>query len=279
MFEFSDEQIERYSRHIILPHVGGKGQKKLLSSKVLTIGTGGLGSPAAFYLAAAGIGTLGLVDSDRVDRSNLQRQILHTTSDLGVPKTESAAKKLRDLNPDCTVVEHALRVDSGNILELIEAYDVVIDGTDNFPARFLINDACVMAKKPLIHAGVFRFEGQATTIVPGEGPCYRCVFSEPPPPGMVPGCQEAGILGCVAGILGTVQATEAIKVLLGIGEPLIGKLLLFDALEMQFRKVSIPRDRDCAICGENPTITRLIDYDLECEIGNDSKNWRLNHGY
>lgn len=261
---FSEEQIERYSRHLILPQIGGKGQRKLLDSRVLIIGAGGLGSPAAYYLAAAGIGRLGLADGDEVDRSNLQRQILHHTPDLGIPKTESAARKLTALNPDCQVVQHPNRVDASTILSLLEGYDVAIDGTDNFPSRFLINDACVMAKKPLIHAGVYQFEGQATTIVPGESPCYRCVFPEPPPPGLVPSCREAGILGCVAGILGTIQATEAIKVLLGIGEPLLGILLIFDALEMQFRRVAIPKDRECAICGEHPTITRLLDSDPKC---------------
>ncbi|MBN2325930.1 MAG: molybdopterin-synthase adenylyltransferase MoeB [Candidatus Omnitrophica bacterium] len=265
MFHFSDEQIERYSRHIILPHVGGKGQEKLLESKVLMIGAGGLGSPAAYYLTAAGIGTLGLADDDAVDRSNLQRQILHFTSDLGAPKTRSAARKLADLNPDCQIHQHSLRVDSSNILDLIDPYDVILDGTDNFPARFLINDACVMARKPLIHAGVFRFEGQATTIIPGETPCYRCVFPEPPPLGMIPSCQEAGILGCVAGIMGAIQATEAIKVLLKIGEPLLGKLLIFDALAMQFRQAAIPRDKECAICSDHPTITQLIDYNQSCD--------------
>jgi molybdopterin/thiamine biosynthesis adenylyltransferase len=265
-FTFTDQQIERYSRHIILPKVGGKGQTKLLQSKVLVIGTGGLGSPAAYYLAAAGIGTIGLVDDDNVDLSNLQRQILHSTPDVGVGKTESAEQKLSALNPDCKIQQHPIRVDSSNILELIEPYDVILDGTDNFPARFLINDACVMTKKPLIHAGVHRFEGQAMTIVPGEGPCYRCIFHEPPPPGLVPSCQEAGILGCIAGVLGTIQATEAIKVILNIGEPLIGKLLVFDALEMNFRRVTIPHNNECAVCGENPSITTLIDYDQTCEL-------------
>jgi len=264
MFGFSDEQIERYSRHLILPQVGGKGQRKLLDSKALIVGAGGLGSPVAYYLAAAGIGTLGLADSDRVDRSNLQRQILHSTPDIGIPKTESEAHKLIALNPDCQVVQHPIRIDSSTILALIEGYDVVIDGTENFPTRFLINDACVMAKKPLIHAGVYRFEGQATTILPGVSPCYRCVFPEPPPPGLVPSCREAGILGCVAGVLGAIQATEAIKVLLGIGEPLLGILLIFDALEMQFRRVAIPKDPECAICGEHPTIARLFDSDPSC---------------
>lgn len=264
MEEFSEEQIERYSRHMILPQIGGKGQRKLLASKALVIGAGGLGSPAAYYLAAAGVGTLGLVDSDTVDYSNLQRQILHSTADVGVAKTASAARKLTGLNPDCRVIQHPVRVNSSNLMDLIESYDAIIDGTDNFPTRFLINDACVMAKKPLIHAGVYRFEGQAMTIIPGESPCYRCVFPEAPPPGLIPSCREAGILGCVAGVMGTIQATETIKVLLGIGEPLTGTLLIFDALEMRFRRVAIPHDRDCAICGDHPTITRLLDSNAGC---------------
>lgn len=266
MFDFSEDQIRRYSRHIILPHVGGKGQKKLLAGKVLVIGTGGLGSPAAYYLAAAGVGTIGLVDDDVVDLSNLQRQILHSTPEVGIPKTESAARKLQNLNPDVRIVQHNYRLNSSNILDVIQRYDVVLDCTDNFPTRFLINDACVMARKPLVHAGIFRFEGQCFTIIPGEGPCYRCLFPEPPPAGLVPSCQEAGILGCVAGVIGTVQATEAVKVLLNLGQPLVGKLLTFDALEMTFRKVSIPRDKDCAVCSDHPTITELVDYEQACEI-------------
>ncbi len=266
MFEFNDTQIERYSRHIILPHVGGKGQKKLLQSKVLVIGTGGLGSPALFYLAAAGVGTLGIVDDDEISLSNLQRQILHTTPEIGTSKTDSAAKKLNAINPDVHVVQHQTRVDASNIMQILEAYDLVVDATDNFPARFLINDACVMSKKPLIHAGIFRFEGQILTIIPGKGPCYRCLFPEPPPPGLVPGCHEAGILGCVAGVMGTIQATEAIKVLLDLGEPLIGRMLTFDALEMNFRRITVPRDNDCAVCSGHPTITELIDYEQTCNV-------------
>ncbi|RJP23828.1 MAG: molybdopterin-synthase adenylyltransferase MoeB [Candidatus Omnitrophota bacterium] len=264
-YDFTEDQIERYSRHIILPNVGGKGQRTLLRSKALVLGAGGLGSPAALYLTTAGVGTLGIVDCDTVELSNLNRQILHSTKEVGVNKTDSAKWKLKNLNPDVNVINYHLRVHSSNIFDLIGGYDVVLDGTDNFPARFLINDACVMAKKPLIHAGVFRFEGQAMTILPGKGPCYRCVFSEPPPPGLVPSCQEAGILGSIAGILGAIQATEAIKVLLGIGEPLVGRLFLFDALEMQARTITIPRDTHCAVCGKHPTITKLIDYEETCE--------------
>ncbi len=266
-FNFSEEQVERYSRHIILPKVGGKGQRKLLDSKVLVVGAGGLGSPAAYYLTAAGIGTLGIVDDDTVSLSNLNRQILHRTQDVGTSKTKSAAQTLQELNPDVHIIQHNLRIRAENILELITDYDVVVDGTDNFPSRFLINDACVMAKKPLIHAGVFRFEGQAMTIIPDAGPCYRCVFPEPPPPGLVPSCQEAGILGCIAGVLGTIQATETVKVLLGIGEPLIGRLFIFDALELCARTVTIPRNKDCAICSDHPAITQLIDYEKTCEMG------------
>lgn len=266
MVEFTDEQITRYSRHIILPKVGGKGQKKLLQSKALVIGAGGLGSPSAYYLAAAGVGTIGIVDDDVVDISNLQRQILHSTPEVGVAKTESAAQKLTKLNPDVNIIQHNFRLNSTNILDLIKEYDVVLDGTDNFPTRFLINDACVMAKRPLIHAGIFRFEGQIITIKPYEGPCYRCLFPEPPPAGLVPSCHEAGVLGCIAGVMGTIQATEAIKVLLDLGEPLVGKLLTFDALEMNFRKVSVPRDKDCPICSDHPTITELIDYEESCEL-------------
>ncbi len=256
----SKDQIERYSRNIVLPSVGEEGQLKLLASSVIVIGAGGLGSPSLYYLAAAGVGTLGVVDNDVVDYSNLQRQILHATPDIGINKTDTASRKLNQLNPDCKIIQHSLRVNSKNILELIEPYDVVLDCTDNFPARFLANDACVIAGKTLVHAGVSQFAGQATTIVPGEGPCYRCIFSEPPPPGLVPGGKEAGILGSVAGTLGTIQATEAIKIILGIGSALVGKMVIYDALEMQFRHVSIPRDNECAVCGANPTITLPIDY-------------------
>ncbi len=261
MSDLTKEQIERYIRQIILPDFGERGQKKLQDGRVLVAGTGGLGSPAAFYLAAAGIGTLGIVDDDMVELSNLQRQILHSTPDIGSRKTASAAEKLSALNPDVTVVQHKLRVNSVNIRGLIRDYHIVLDCTDNFPARFLFNDACVMEKKPLVHAGVFQFEGQAMTVVPGAGPCYRCIFPEPPPPGLIPTGRRAGILGCVAGVLGTIQATEAIKILLGIGEPLVGTLLIYSAREMNFRRVAIPRDKNCAVCGDRPTITELIDYE------------------
>jgi len=259
MSHLTEQQIERYQRNIILPPIGEEGQWKLLQSKVLVIGTGGLGSPAAYYLAAMGVGTLGIADNDIVSLSNLQRQILHTTKDIGRPKTESAAEKLANLNPDVRIVPHRLRVNAKNILELIAPYDIVIDATDNFPARFLANDACVMAKKPLVHAGVFHFEGQIMTIVPGEGPCYRCVFPEPPPPGLIPTGAAAGIMGCVPGIMGAIQATEAIKYLIGLGKPLIGTLLTFNILEMNFRRVYVPKDKDCPLCGDRPSITALVD--------------------
>jgi adenylyltransferase/sulfurtransferase len=262
LFGMSEEQIERYSRHIILPEIGGVGQRKLFEARVLIVGAGGLGSPAALYLAAAGVGTLGLVDMDVVDLSNLQRQVLHHTPDVGKPKLDSARRKLTAMNPDLNLITHERRLMAHNALEVLGDYDIVLDGTDNFPARYLINDACVMLKKPLVHAGIFRFEGQILVIQPGEGPCYRCLFPDPPPEGMVPSCQEAGILGAVAGTLGVLQATEAIKLICGIGAPLVGKLLIYDALNADFRKVRIPRDPDCAICGPNPTIQELVDITL-----------------
>jgi len=265
--QFTDEQIERYSRQIILPEVGGKGQEKLLNSKVLLIGCGGLGSPCAYYLAAGGVGTIGLVDSDRVELNNLQRQIVHFTDDVGKPKTLSASEKLRKLNPDVNVITHHTRLTSANILDVIKGYDIVIDGSDNFPTRYLVNDACVMSSKPLVHAGILRFDGQAMTILPKEGPCYRCVFPDPPPPGMIPSCQEAGVIGAVAGLLGIVQASEAIKYILGIGDLLVGKLLVIDTLSMEFRKLTIRRNQDsCPVCGNKPTITRLIDYEQFCGV-------------
>ena len=266
MMDFTEDQILRYSRHIILREVGGKGQEKIARARVLCIGAGGLGSPVSYYLAAAGVGTLGIVDSDVVDLSNLQRQILHRTADVGRPKVQSAQEKLTAINPDVKVVPHVTRLDSTNILDVLGDYDIVVDGTDNFPTRFLINDACVMLKKPLVHGGILRFEGQLTTIVPGEGPCYRCLFSEPPPAGFVPSCQEAGVLGAVAGVIGTLQATEVLKLILGVGQPLVGHLLTVDLLTMDFRKVRIPKDKNCAICGENPTITKLFDYEEACEL-------------
>lgn len=266
MFEFTEEQIKRYSRHIILPEVGGKGQKKLNNAKVLVIGAGGLGCPTIIYLAAAGIGKIGVVDMDVVDLSNLQRQILHTTKDIDKLKTESVKEKLNLLNPGVEVIQHNERITSDNALEIIKDYDIIIDGCDNFPTRYLINDACVFENKPLIHGAIFRFEGTSTIIIPNEGPCYRCLFPEPPPPGMVPSCQEAGVLGVLPGIIGVIQATEAVKYVLGIGNSLKGRLLIYDALSMEFREVKVPKDPNCPVCGETPTIKELIDYENFCGL-------------
>lgn len=266
MFPFSEEQIRRYSRHIILPEVGGKGQKKLLSSSVLLVGMGGLGSPAALYLAAAGIGALGIVDFDRVELSNLQRQVIHTTEDLDRPKVQSAKETIRALNPDVAVHEYDKRLNSENILEIVSDYDLILDGSDNFPTRFLLNDACVLAGKTNVYGAVFRFEGQVSVFVPKEGPCYRCFIREMPPPGSVPSCQEAGVLGVLPGTIGLLQATEAIKLILGIGEPLVGRLLLFDALEMDMYHVKLQRNPECPACGENSELMELRDYQDICEM-------------
>ena len=262
----TNEQVERYSRQIILPNVGGKGQDKILKARVLIIGTGGLGAPCGFYLAAAGVGRIGLVDSDKVELNNLQRQILHTTADVGMAKVESGKKRLSALNPEVEIVAYALRLDSTNILNIIKDYDIVVDGSDNFPTRYLVNDACVIFKKPLVHAGIFRYDGQIMTILPGEGPCYRCLFPEPPPPGAVPSCQEGGILGAVAGTLGVLQANEVLKFILSTGGLLAGRLLIFNALESSFRTVKVPRDKDCLACSEHPKITKLIDYQEFCSL-------------
>jgi adenylyltransferase/sulfurtransferase len=266
--QFTESEIQRYSRHIILQDVGGKGQLKLKRAKVLLIGAGGLGSPAGLYLAAAGIGTIGLVDGDVVDLSNLQRQIMHSTATVGQPKVESGKKTLLALNPDITVNAYHHVVNADNVLSLISHYDVVLDGSDNFSTRFLVNDACFFAKKTLISASMFRFEGQLTTIKPHQGyPCYRCLYPEPPPAGLVPNCQEAGVLGVLAGTMGILQASEAIKEILGIGETLADKLLIYDALEMKFRKVARPKDPACPLCGPNPTIKDLrSDYTVTCTI-------------
>lgn len=263
MIKLTNEQLERYSRHIILPQVGGTGQKKILSSKVLIIGTGGLGSPAAMYLAAAGVGHIGLVDYDTVDLSNLQRQIIHQTCDVGRAKIESGRETINALNPDVQVHTYNEQVTAANIRDIINDldYDFIIDGTDNFPAKFLINDACVLMRKPFSHAGIIRFQGQTITYVPGESPCYRCVFNEPPPKDAVPTCRQAGVLGVMGGVIGTIQATEALKYILGIGELLTGYLLTYDALAMTFRKIKVPHNRRCKICGEQPTITELVDYE------------------
>jgi adenylyltransferase/sulfurtransferase len=260
--EFTEEQIVRYSRHIILPEVGGLGQQKISQSKVLIIGTGGLGSPAAFYLAAAGVGTLGIVDDDVVDLSNLQRQILHNTGDIGRPKVESARDKLAALNPECNVITYNERIMSHNILEIIKGYDVIVDGTDNFATRFLTNDACVLAQKPFVYGGILRFAGQVLTVVPGQGPCFRCIFREPPAEGVVPSCAQAGVLGVLAGTIGVLQATEVLKYVLGQGELLIGRLMTYDALAMKFKEIEVKKNPACPVCGENPAITELADYEL-----------------
>ena len=263
----SDDQIERYSRHIILENVGVNGQQTLLASKVLIIGAGGLGAPASLYLAAAGVGTLGLVDADQVDLSNLQRQVIHHTADVGRNKVESAANKLRAINPDVTVHALHLRVEASNILDLIKNYDFVIDGTDNFPTKFLINDACVLGNKPFSHAGILRFDGQLMTVRPGASACYRCVFNAPPPPKAVPSCSQAGVLGAVAGVIGSLQATEALKFLLGLDGLLTDTLLVWNAQRMDFRKVKVKRNPRCAVCGEHPTITTLHDEEAAvCDI-------------
>ncbi|HIG28051.1 MAG TPA: molybdopterin-synthase adenylyltransferase MoeB [Verrucomicrobiales bacterium] len=265
--QLTNDEIRRYSRHLILPEVGMAGQKKICSSSVLCIGAGGLGSPVTMYLAAAGIGKIGLVDFDVVDESNLQRQILHGFEDVGHPKIESAIKTLHSINPNTELVPHPVRVSSENAMELVSQYDAVIDGTDNFPTRYLMNDAAVLSKKPNIYGSIFRFEGQATVFAPElGGPCYRCLYPEPPPPGMVPSCAEGGVLGVLPGIIGCIQATELIKVILGQGKGLIGRLLLFNAMDMQFREVKVRKDPACPLCGDNPTITELIDYDHFCGI-------------
>ncbi len=262
----TEEQIRRYSRHIILPQVGGVGQRKLLSARVLLLGAGGLGSPAALYLAAAGVGTLGIVDFDVVDLSNLQRQILHGVEDVGRPKVESAAETIRSINPDVTVVPYQTQLTSANAFEILRDWDIIVDGTDNFPTRYLVNDAAVMQGKTVVHGSIFQFDGQATVFKPKEGPCYRCLFPAPPPPGAVPSCAEGGVFGVLPGIIGCIQAIETIKLILGIGQPLIGRLLIFDALAMEFNEVRIKRDPNCPVCGDNPTITELIDYEQFCGL-------------
>lgn len=262
----TNEDIARYSRHLILPEVGMEGQQKLKAAKVLCVGTGGLGSPLALYLAAAGIGTLGLVDFDVVDESNLQRQIIHSTKDVGRPKIDSAAEKLLALNPTLNLVKHETMLTSQNALGIVSQYDIIADGTDNFPTRYLVNDACVLAGKPNSYASIFRFEGQASVFATKNGPCYRCLYPDPPPPGLVPSCAEGGVLGILPGLLGVIQATEVIKLILGTGEPLIGRLLLVDALSMRFREMKLRKNPDCPVCGANPTVTQLIDYQQFCGI-------------
>jgi len=264
--QFSADQLQRYSRHFLLPEVGEAGQAKLLDAKVLLIGAGGLGSPTAYYLAAAGVGTLGIVDDDVVDRSNLQRQILHNEERVGMPKVESAKLTLQGLNPDVKVIGYRERVNSENIMRLIADYDIVVDGCDNFPTRYLVNDACVFADKPNVHGSIFQFEGQATVFYPKKGPCYRCLFPEPPPPGAAPSCAEAGVLGVLPGLVGCVQAVETVKLILGIGRPLVGRLLHFDTLAMEIKQLKLRRDPECPVCGERPTVTELIDYEEFCGL-------------
>lgn len=266
--ELSNEEISRYSRHLILPEVGMAGQKKLKATSVLCIGTGGLGSPITMYLAAAGIGKIGIVDFDVVDFSNLQRQIAHGTADVGRPKVDSGKETINSINPEVEVVVHETRLSADNVMEIMAPYDIVVDGTDNFPTRYLTNDACVLLKKPNVYGSIFRFEGQASVFAPElGGPCYRCLYPEPPPPGMVPSCAEGGVLGVLPGIVGCIQATEILKLALGKGSPLVNRLLLFNALDMKFRELKLRRDPKCPICGDNPTITELIDYEQFCGIG------------
>ena len=268
----SNSEIARYSRHLILPEVGMEGQQKLKAAKVLCVGTGGLGAPLTYYLAAAGIGTIGLVDFDVVDESNLQRQIIHSTNDVGRPKIDSAAEKLQALNPNVKIVKHETMLTSANALEIIKDYDIVADGTDNFPTRYLVNDACVLSgNKPNSYASIFRFEGQASVFATEDGPCYRCLYPEPPPPGLVPSCAEGGVLGILPGLLGVIQATEVIKLILGQGDPLIGRLLLVDSLGMKFRELKLRKNPDCPVCGKNPTVTELIDYQQFCGIAPEAK--------
>ena len=269
--ELTTDDLSRYSRHLILPEVGMEGQRKLKAARVLCVGTGGLGSPLALYLAAAGIGTLGLVDFDVVDASNLQRQIIHSTKDIGRKKLDSAAEKLIALNPALKVVKHDTMLSSANALAILKDYDIVADGTDNFPTRYLVNDACVLLGKPNAYGSIFRFEGQASVFATKEGPCYRCLYPEPPPPGLVPSCAEGGVLGILPGLVGVIQATEVIKLILGKGSPLIGRLLLVDALGMRFRELKLRKNPECPVCGENPTVKELIDYEHFCGIVPESK--------
>ncbi|HVU00970.1 MAG TPA: molybdopterin-synthase adenylyltransferase MoeB [Polyangiaceae bacterium] len=262
--QLTESQRDRYSRHILLPEVGEKGQEKLLQAKVLLLGAGGLGCPAAVYLAAAGVGTIGLVDADTVDASNLQRQILHATSRVGMPKVDSAETAIKDLNPDVKVVKYQERLNSENVDRIFKGWDVIIDGCDNFPTRYLVNDASLFHKIPVVHGSIFRFDGQVTTFKPFEGPCYRCLYPEPPPAHLAPSCAEAGVLGILPGVVGTIQATEAIKLILGKGEPLVGRLLQYDSMKMAFRVFKLRRNKACPTCGENPTIKEYIDYEGFC---------------
>ncbi len=265
-FQYTPEQLIRYSRHFLLPEVGEDGQAKLLQAKVLLVGAGGLGSPAAYYLAAAGVGTLGIIDNDVVDISNLQRQILHANDRVGMPKVESAKKTLEGLNPDVKVVPYQAKLTSENIMEILKDYDLVLDGCDNFPTRYLVNDACVLAGKPNVHGSIFQFEGQATVFYPGKGPCYRCLYPEPPPAEMAPSCAEAGVLGVLPGLIGVIEALEAVKLILGKGDSLVGRLLHFNTLTMEINTLKLRRDPNCPMCGDNPTIKELIDYEEFCSL-------------
>lgn len=267
----SRDELVRYARHLALRDVGIEGQERLGAARILLVGAGGLGSPAALYLAAAGVGTLGLVDSDRVDATNLQRQVAHGTADIGRLKVASAAERLRDLNPHVTVVEHAVRLDRHNALDLVGAYDLVIDGSDNFPTRYLVNDACVLRGVPFVYGAILRWDGQVSLFATPDGPCYRCLFREPPPPGLVPSCSDAGVFGVLPGVIGSMQALEAMKWVLGAGDSLAGRLLLFDALEARWREVTVPRAPDCPVCGDEPTVTELIDYDFFCGVAPDGR--------
>jgi len=269
--ELTTDDLARYSRHLILPEVGMEGQRRLKAARVLCVGTGGLGSPLAFYLAAAGVGTLGLVDFDVVDASNLQRQIIHSTKDIGRKKLDSAEEKLVALNPALNVVKHETMLSSANALDILKDYDIVADGTDNFPTRYLVNDACVLLAKPNVYGSIFRFEGQASVFATEKGPCYRCLYPEPPPPGLVPSCAEGGVLGILPGLVGMIQATEAIKLILGKGESLAGRLLLVDALNMKFRELKLRKNPECPVCGDHPTVTKLIDYQQFCGIVPETK--------
>jgi len=276
---FTEQQILRYSRHIILPKIGAAGQRKLMDARVLCVGAGGLGSPAAMYLAAAGVGTLGIVDFDRVDLTNLQRQLLHDTDDVGRPKVDSARERINAINPEVNVEAHDLVLTSANAMEVLSGYDVVVDGSDNFPVRYLVNDATQMLGKPLVYGSIYQFDGQASVFLPGPGtPCYRCLFPQPPPPGTVPSCAEAGVFGVLPGIVGSIQAVEAIKLITGVGEPLVGRLLLFDALAMEFTSVKLRWDPTCPVCGEEPTVTELIDYDAFCGLRSGETPVEAEHG-
>ena len=269
--ELTKDELSRYSRHLILPEVGEAGQRKLKAARVLCVGTGGLGSPLALYLAAAGVGTLGLVDFDVVDASNLQRQIIHSTADIGRKKLDSAAEKLQALNPNLNVIKHDTLLTSANALDILKDYDVIADGTDNFPTRYLVNDACVLLGKPNAYGSIFRFEGHASVFATKDGPCYRCLYPEPPPPGLVPSCAEGGVLGILPGLVGVIQATETIKLILGKGSTLVGRLLLVDALNMRFRELKLRKNPECPVCGAHPTVTQLIDYQQFCGIAPATK--------